>query len=267
MNRFWSSSQRGDPSDESVRQVPCEPMVPRALGAPARTRRRLTELHDVAQLGFGGCGGMYNYFLGVASVLQEEFDLRDVIFSGVSAGCFPALVLALGMDVKEFFFKENIPLIEEAAQCSYAGLWKWIPMVKRNMVKVLPSDAYQLVDKKLYFSVTEIPSLQNHLMTTWTSNEEMVDCMLCSAHVPFYTTSLTASYRGKRYVDGGLSNSTEGPVVHPDAPHKVFQIWKWRWISPTWVLVTTNADWAMEMFRMGREDAAKNLHEVDEVFF
>lgn len=76
-------------------------------------------------------------------------------------------------------------------------------MVKRNMVKFLPSDAYQLVDKKLYFSVTEIPSLRNHLMTTWTSNEEMVDCMLCSAHVPFYTTSLTAPYRGS-------ATSTEG---------------------------------------------------------
>lgn len=125
MNGFWSSSQHDDASDESVRQVACAPMVPRSLGAPAKSKRRLTELHDVAQLGFGGCGGMYNYFLGVASVLQEEFDLRDVIFSGVSAGCFPALVLALGMDVKEFFFKENIPLIEAAAQSSYAGLGKY----------------------------------------------------------------------------------------------------------------------------------------------
>ncbi|GMF43733.1 unnamed protein product [Phytophthora fragariaefolia] len=265
MNEFWSSSQHGDASDESVREVPCAPVVPRALGAPAKTRRRLTELHDVAQLGFGGCGGMYNYFLGVASVLQEEYDLRDVIFSGVSAGCFPAMVLALGMDVKEFFFKENIPLIEEAAERSYAGLGKWIPMVKRNMLKVLPVDAYQHADKKLYFSVTEVPVLRNHLMTSWSNNEEMVDCMLCSAHVPLYTTSLAASYRGKHYVDGGLTSNN--PIAHPDAPHKVFQIWKWRWFSPTWVLVTTNADWAVEMFRMGREDAAKNLHEVDEVFF
>lgn len=138
-------------------------------------------------------------------------------------------------------------------------------MVKHNMLSMLPEDAYQQVDRKLYFSVTEVPALRNHLLTTWTSNEEMVDCMLCSAHVPLYTTSLAASYRGKRYVDGGLTNNH--PVVLPDAPHKVFQIWKWRWFSPTWVLVTTNADWATELFRMGREDASKNLHEVDEVFF
>ncbi|OWZ15350.1 Patatin like protein [Phytophthora megakarya] len=265
MNEIWRASQSGDASDDAVQEVPCLSTVPRALGVPHKTKRRLTELHDVAQLGFGGCGGMYNYFLGVASVLQEEYDLRDVIYSGVSAGCFPALVLALGLDVKEFFFKENIPLIEEAAECSYAGLGKWIPMVKNNMLKVLPADAYQQVDKKLYFSITEVPALRNHLLTTWTSNEDMVDGMLCSAHVPIYTTSLAAPYRGKSYVDGGLTNNN--PVTQPEAPHKVFQIWKWRWFGPSWILITTNADWAVEMFRMGREDMTKNLHEIDEVFF
>ncbi|KAF1775189.1 Acyl transferase/acyl hydrolase/lysophospholipase [Phytophthora cactorum] len=246
MNELWNSSQRVDASDDSIREVPVASAVPRTLGAPAKTKRRLTELHDVAQLGFGGCGGMYNYFLGVASVLQEEYDLRNVIFSGVSAGCFPALILALGMDVKEFFFKENVPLIEEAADCSYAGLGKWIPMVKHNMLKVLPSDAYQHADKKLYFSVTEVPALRNHLLTTWTSNEDMIDCMLCSAHVPLYTTSLAASYRGKRFVDGFSDMEVALVCTHLD-------------------FVTTNSDWAVELFRMGREDAAKNLHEAASV--
>lgn len=232
---------------------------------PNKSRKKLTMHHDIAQIGFGGCGGMYNYFLGVASVLQEEYDLTDVIFSGVSAGCFPATILALGIDVKEFFFKENVPLIEEAAQVSYAGLGKWIPMVKQNMLSMLPPDAHKLVDKRLYFSITEIPSLKNHLVTSFKDNEDLVDGMLTSAHVPVYTTSLLSSYRGKKFVDGGLSNNT--PLAHPDRAHKVFQIWKWRWISPTWVLVTTNVDWAVQMFHMGREDALKNLHEIEEAFF
>jgi hypothetical protein len=101
-----------------------------------------------------------------------------VIFSGVSAGCFPATILALGIDVKEFFFKENVPLIEEAAQTSYAGLGKcvhaihspteslrepiltlvfrWIPMVKQNTLNMLPTDAYKKVNQKLCFSITEV---------------------------------------------------------------------------------------------------------------
>lgn len=35
-----------------------------------KKRKKLTHRHAIAQIGFGGCGGMYNYFLGVASVLQ-----------------------------------------------------------------------------------------------------------------------------------------------------------------------------------------------------
>jgi S-adenosylmethionine synthetase len=35
-----------------------------------KCRKRITQNHEIAQIGFGGCGGMYNYFLGVASVLQ-----------------------------------------------------------------------------------------------------------------------------------------------------------------------------------------------------
>lgn len=102
-------------------------------------------------------------------------------------------------------------------------------------------------------------------MTTWESNEDMVDCMLTSSHVPLYTTSLVSTYRGKKFVDGGLSNNT--PLAHPTHPHKVFQIWKWRWISPTWIFVSTNVDWAVDLFHMGRVDALQNLHEIEEIFF
>lgn len=38
-------------------------------------RKKLIMRNDIAQIGFGGCGGMYNYFLGVASVLQVRLSL------------------------------------------------------------------------------------------------------------------------------------------------------------------------------------------------
>uniref|UniRef100_K3WDF3 PNPLA domain-containing protein n=1 Tax=Globisporangium ultimum (strain ATCC 200006 / CBS 805.95 / DAOM BR144) TaxID=431595 RepID=K3WDF3_GLOUD len=257
--------EKEEPRDEFHPKIEAIPWNVRGSGG-RKHRKKLTTHHDIAQIGFGGCGGMYNYFLGVASILQvEEYDLENVIFSGVSAGCFPATILALGINAKEFFFKENIPLIEHAAACSYAGLGKWIPLVKKNMLAMLPEDAYKKGDQKLYFSVTEVPALKNHVITTWESNEDMVDCMLSSGHVPLYTDSLVSSYRGKKFVDGGLTNNH--PIVHPTAPHAMLQIWKWRWISPTWILVTTNADWATEMFRMGREDATKHLHEIERAFF
>lgn len=55
---------------DGVRQVACATASMTRMPAAGKSRRRLTTRSGVAQLGFGGCGGMYNYFLGVASVLQ-----------------------------------------------------------------------------------------------------------------------------------------------------------------------------------------------------
>lgn len=133
MDSLWRSAKRRKTEQEeesdgvAVREVAVAgaadlPRMPRA----GKEKRRLTLRSGAAQIGFGGCGGMYNYFLGVASVLQDEFDLSGVVYSGVSAGCFPAMVLALGLNAKEFFFKDNLCLIEHASTCSFAGLGKCV---------------------------------------------------------------------------------------------------------------------------------------------
>jgi predicted acylesterase/phospholipase RssA len=191
--------------------------------------------------------------------------MEGVIFSGSSAGCFPATLLALDVDVKHFFFNENIPLIMEAQEVSYSGLGSWNALVRKNMLNSLHQHAYKKANKRLYFSLTQVPYMRNELVTTWDHNEDMVDCMLSSAFVPIYAKSFVSRFRGKKYLDGSLTNNS--PVAFPEHPHKVFQIWKWRWILPNWIPISTNPEWAMEQFRMGREDAMKNLHEIEEVFF
>lgn len=65
------------------------------------------------QLVFGGTGGMYNYSLGIASVIQENFkeELKDTLITGTSGGCFSALVLSLDMDVKNILKELNEPIL------------------------------------------------------------------------------------------------------------------------------------------------------------
>lgn len=47
---------------------------------------------------------------------------------------------------------------------------RWIPLVRKNILELLPEDAYSKVDKRLYFSVTEVgpsslPSISKGLET------------------------------------------------------------------------------------------------------
>ncbi|OQR87486.1 Patatin like protein [Achlya hypogyna] len=249
LNAFWTGEEE------------TELIVPRPIGQriePAHARG------DTVQIGFGGCGGFYNYHLGIASVLQEHFDLTNCVFSGASAGCFPALVLALGLDVKSFFYGPNLTLVKDANEKTFYGLRDWIPLTKQHVLATLPPDAYARVDKKFFISITHVPSLANELVTTWESNEDMVECILASGHVPIYTNEVVKPYRGASYVDGCVSNNW--PLPHGDEhPSKVFQIYHWRTVWPHWVLISTNTDWAQTQFAWGREDALKHIHEIEAV--
>jgi hypothetical protein len=136
----------------------------------------------MVQLTFGGCGGMYNYFLGVAAVIQEEFELDNVLFSGASAGCFPALLLALGLDIEEEFNTFNVPLLDETRTHGMKALGTWIPLTRKHTLQRLDPNAYKIASRKCFFSATEVPRLKNHLLTDFESNEDMVDSMCASGY-------------------------------------------------------------------------------------
>ncbi|RHY11271.1 hypothetical protein DYB25_004705 [Aphanomyces astaci] len=236
--------------------------IPRPI---ARVRNQPSHVRgEPIQIGFGGCGGFYNYLLGVASILQERFDLTDAVFSGASAGCFPALVLAMNKNVSDFFHGANLTLIRDADKKTFMGWRDWIPLTKQHTLMMLEPDTYQKLDKKFYCSITRVPSLENELVTSWTDNEDMVDCMLTSGHVPLYHPEYLRSFRGHKYIDGSVSNNDPMPLGNL-APAHVFHFWKWRQILPHWILVSTNANWANQQFEWGRADAVAHLHEIETV--
>ena len=51
------------------------------------------EKKKIKQVVFTGCGGMIAYYFGIAKFLQENYDLNDIIFGGVSGGSIVALFL------------------------------------------------------------------------------------------------------------------------------------------------------------------------------
>jgi hypothetical protein len=217
----------------------------------------------MVQLAFGGCGGMYNYFLGVASIIQQEFELGNVLFSGASAGCFPALLLALDLDIQEEFDAFNIPLLDETRTHALKAFGSWIPLTRKHTLERLAPDAYKVAGKRCFFSATEVPRFRNHLLTNFESNEDMVDSMCASGYVSMYADHVALPHRGTRFVDGCLTNNS--PLPHAHLPSKVLQIWSWRWVSPTWALIYTDEAWCRQLFEWGKEDCLKHLDELAEV--
>ena len=216
----------------------------------------------VAQLTFGGCGGMYNYSLGIASVIQKNFDLCDVAISGASAGCFPAFLLALGMDVDELFESWNIPFLNEVNKNYFGALCKWNNTVRRCTLPKFPVDAYIRAHSRLFCSLTSFPDFKNHLISDWKSNEDLLDGIMASAFVPLFDVcKISACFRGHRFIDGSLSNSY--PLPHSlDIPSFIIRRDMWRSNKASWLWCWSDEEWARKLFEWGQTDAYEHLEEI-----
>ena len=59
----------------------------------------------------------------------------------------------------------------------------------------------------MFINLTHIPSLKNHIYSNYNNNEDLVNCLLASGHIPIYNNTFLYTYNDKYYVDGGLSKA------------------------------------------------------------
>jgi predicted acylesterase/phospholipase RssA len=224
------------------------------------------------EIAFGGCGGMYHYLLGVASVLQKHFDLSNVVFSGTSAGCFPAFCLAAGYDVQELFVRWNLPFLKDVRQSYTGGLLRWNNIVRRHTYEWLPQDVSVLHDR-LYVWVTEVvdsvfrPStFRPMLCSRWENREDLLNCLMASAHVPFLEPQLklTQTFRGRRCIDGGASTHDVFAVGKEESSILLVPS-RWRRMRLNWWYCYSSETWAQQLFDWGKQDALHHLHEFNAV--
>eukprot|EP00697_Spironema_sp_BW2_P007271 gnl/Spiro4/21514_TR10541_c0_g1_i1.p1 gnl/Spiro4/21514_TR10541_c0_g1~~gnl/Spiro4/21514_TR10541_c0_g1_i1.p1 ORF type:complete len:273 (-),score=25.91 gnl/Spiro4/21514_TR10541_c0_g1_i1:467-1285(-) len=215
---------------------------------------------------FGGCGGMYNYFLGVASVMQRYFDLSNTIFCGVSAGCFPAASLGLGIDIKSGFQSWNLPLLREVREKTLGAFMCWNEVVRRHTLEQFPSDSHTRLADRLHISLTRLPFLQHETVSIWSDTADLVDCMMTSGYVPVFSNVLAPlkRYRDKSYIDGGVGRHSYDPrIAH--LPRLELQKDMWRPVKLSWFWCWTDEDWAQTQFDWGTEDAVAHLDELAKI--
>ncbi|XP_038049753.1 patatin-like phospholipase domain-containing protein 2 isoform X2 [Patiria miniata] len=86
--------------------------------------------------------------------------------------------------------------------------------MNERMHKVLPDNIHELAAGRLHISLTRVWDKTNVIVSDFKSKEEVIEAVLCSAFVPFYSGMIPPTFRGTRYWDGGLSNNC--PVLSPD---------------------------------------------------
>ncbi|XP_039617766.1 patatin-like phospholipase domain containing 3 [Polypterus senegalus] len=170
------------------------------------------ELEGGWNISFAGCGFLGVYHIGVASCLQEQapYLIKDVNkIYGASAGALTAAALVCKACLGECC-ADVMEVAKEARKRNLGPLhptFNLVKILRNGLYRNLPDDAHVLATGRLCISLTRVSDGENVLVSEFNSKEELIQALICSSFVPIYCGLIPPSFRGVRYVDGGISNN------------------------------------------------------------
>ncbi|XP_035257960.1 patatin-like phospholipase domain-containing protein 2 isoform X1 [Anguilla anguilla] len=170
------------------------------------------DLKDGWNISFAGCGFLGIYHIGVASCLLEQAPYlvkgASKIY-GASAGALTASMLASGASIAKCC-EDVVEMAKEARRRNLGPLhpsFNLLKVLRAGLSRDLPADAHVQASGRLCVSLTRVSDGQNELVTHFDSKEELIQALVCSCFIPIYCGLIPPSFRGVRYVDGGISNN------------------------------------------------------------
>ncbi|XP_048210128.1 1-acylglycerol-3-phosphate O-acyltransferase PNPLA3 [Perognathus longimembris pacificus] len=163
-------------------------------------------------LSFVGCGFLSFYHIGATRCLCER--APHLVhgarwFFGSSFGALHCVVFLSRVPLERALMS-LVGLVRKARRGNMSSLHPFFNINKSLRDELharLPPNVHQLVAGKLYISLTRVSDGENVLVSDFRSRDEVVDAVLCSCFIPFFSGLIPPSFRGVRYMDGGLSNN------------------------------------------------------------
>ncbi|XP_059828733.1 patatin-like phospholipase domain-containing protein 2 isoform X3 [Hypanus sabinus] len=152
-------------------------------------------------LTFSGSGFLVTYHIGVAQCLLENAPevvrgARRVF--GVSAGSLIAAAIVCGIDLDHFY--RSVTRTAEQSRRHFLGpmnpFFNPLQLVRDSLVETLCENAFELACGRLFISVTRVSDRQNILVSDFSSNEELIQALLCSCFIPVYCGLFCPTFRG-----------------------------------------------------------------------
>ncbi|KAI5137822.1 1-Acylglycerol-3-Phosphate O-Acyltransferase Pnpla3 [Manis pentadactyla] len=172
----------------------------------------MCDLERGRSLSFSGCGFLAIYHVGVTSCLSERAPhlLRDArMFFGSSSGAVHGVVFLAGIPVEKTV-QIFMGLVQSTRRRNIGIFHPSINVgkqLRKDLHRHLPANVHQLISGKMCISLTRVSDGQNVLVSDFQSKDEVVDALFCSCFLPFYCGFIPPSFRGVRYIDGGISDN------------------------------------------------------------
>ncbi|CAH1106272.1 unnamed protein product [Psylliodes chrysocephalus] len=161
-------------------------------------------------LSFAGCGFLGIYHVGVACCFRKYAPhlLLDKI-SGASAGAIAACCLICDLPIGDMT-SDVLRVCTEARSRSlgaFSPSFNINKLLLENLEKFLPEDAHIMCTGKLHVSLTRVHDGKNVVVSEFDSREDLIQVLLSSAFIPFFSGLIPPKFKGVRYMDGGYSDN------------------------------------------------------------
>ncbi|KAI1241617.1 hypothetical protein IHE44_0005099 [Lamprotornis superbus] len=98
---------------------------------------------------------------------------------------------------------------EEVRRLNFGAVtpgYDFMKTLREGIESILPSDVHEIAENRLYVSVTNSKSGENHLVSSFPSREDLIKVLLASSFIPVYAGIKPVEFKGQKWVDGGLTN-------------------------------------------------------------
>lgn len=172
---------------------------------------------------FTGSGLNVIYQAGVASFIQQHYDVTKMTLLGNSGGAIIAMLLSVGYDMNKFVDDAHNQI--EQIKNSWLGRIDFSRVNYEYMKQIIQQQFGHfnkkqeqdfLFDMRLFVSITT-PTLENKLICHFSSFDNLIDVVATSAWIPLFITkcpSFQYNHETMFGMDGGLTNNE--PVLNQD---------------------------------------------------
>ncbi|CAF1683287.1 unnamed protein product, partial [Adineta ricciae] len=86
-----------------------------------------------------------------------------------------------------------------------------VDIIRNGLRRILPPNAHELCSGRLYISLTRWKDNKNVVINHFQTREELIQVLICSSFVPYWSGIIPHKFRGEYYWDGGLTNNN--PII------------------------------------------------------
>lgn len=162
----------------------------------------------VVDLSFAGSGFLGMFHVGSLAAFRKyksEVSINNCL--GASSGALIACA-AVG-DIETEWVQDQIRItvnkVKDLPLGALSSEFDIGNILKDALVRELPEDICDVVNNRLHISLTTT-SLQNIVVSSFTSRENLVDALICSCFIPLFSGRQIPKYCGKKFLDGGFTN-------------------------------------------------------------